>query len=543
MNIVLQGKAVKLIDFDAAADYGEPCHLKYSSSFGPPQLAQRLLEYGDGRPEQWPAFCATLEPRMLASVATDMWGFGVLLYRLCMKDSAHIFLSTEADNIVKTEDLASLAYHWEQRKLAEAGRIEWSEARDLVLWCLQTDPHRRPHSFEDVLRHPFLVDEEVLHHPLLRANSTPPPPVGHAPREAELPEPVPEPEAASSQLEVQTEPEPEAESDQNMQAASMVDMDARLPEPQPEVADLDPEPARGTSAQNHEALRYLRSTEQPWADFVGRQARALHSAIVQKDSALVSRLFQAGAVHITMVDTRAEVPATSPVHCAAFAGDEDVMRVLLGEIADSWPLDVRRDYLDQRASLGYTAYMIACVCGHDRIAAMLAAKGCSTDLVNSSGKTGKELLQAVHTGKAQSVLSPFNHGYNLHLSCPNLPMFLRVLEHMLDEDRAAGIRLWHAKQAIYHLDNGQMKELEAMVKDLQAKSFAIALHFTDFASCRVILRSKGIRASVAGQLGGGVSVCLRSLVDFEWGQDWDKFAEAVGTALWGRCVCVSVAST
>ena len=39
MNIVLQGKAVKLIDFDAAADYGELCHLKYSSSFGPPQLA------------------------------------------------------------------------------------------------------------------------------------------------------------------------------------------------------------------------------------------------------------------------------------------------------------------------------------------------------------------------------------------------------------------------------------------------------------------------------------------------------------------------
>ena len=82
MNIVLQGKAVKLIDFDAAADYGELCYLKYSSSFGSPQLAQRLLEYGDGDPEQWAAFCNTLEPPMLASVATDMWGFGVLLYRL-----------------------------------------------------------------------------------------------------------------------------------------------------------------------------------------------------------------------------------------------------------------------------------------------------------------------------------------------------------------------------------------------------------------------------------------------------------------------------
>ena len=60
----------------------------------------------------------------------------------------------------------------------------------------------------------------------------------------------------------------------------------------------------------------------------------------------------------------------------------------------------------------------------------MATKGCSTKLVNSSGKTGKELLQAVHTDKAQSVLSPFNHGYNLHLSCPNLPMFLRLLEQI-----------------------------------------------------------------------------------------------------------------
>ena len=69
MNIVLQGKVVKLIDFDAAAAYGELCHLKYSSSFGPPQLAQRLLQYGDGDAERWAAFCAELEPPMLASVA------------------------------------------------------------------------------------------------------------------------------------------------------------------------------------------------------------------------------------------------------------------------------------------------------------------------------------------------------------------------------------------------------------------------------------------------------------------------------------------
>ena len=49
MNIVLSTEAgapvLKLIDFDASARHGDPCHLKYSSSFAPPQLAAELLEY------------------------------------------------------------------------------------------------------------------------------------------------------------------------------------------------------------------------------------------------------------------------------------------------------------------------------------------------------------------------------------------------------------------------------------------------------------------------------------------------------------------
>ena len=44
------------------------------------------------------------------------------------------------------------------------------------------------------------------------------------------------------------------------------------------------------------------------------------------------------------------------------------------------------------------------------------------------------------------------------------------------------------------------------------------LHFTDLGSCRVILHGAGIRASTVGQLGGGVSVCLRTLTGFDWGQ-------------------------
>ena len=94
-------------------------------------------------------------------------------------------------------------------------------------------------------------------------------------------------------------------------------------------------------------------------------------------------------------------------------------------------------------------------------------------------------------------------------------------EKMLDEDVAAGIRLWHTKQSVFHFDKEAMEQLEATVKDLQAKSFDVAvslqpalaypllanalcpqLHFTDFGSCSLVLHSKGIRASAVGQLGG-----------------------------------------
>ena len=44
----------------------------------------------------------------------------------------------------------------------------------------------------------------------------------------------------------------------------------------------------------------------------------------------------------------------------------------------------------------------------------------------------------------------------------------------------------------------------------------------------------GIRASSVGQLGGGVSVCLRTVAGFDWGGSWTNFAMAIGKALWGR---------
>ena len=35
-----------------------------------------------------------------------------------------------------------------------------------------------------------------------------------------------------------------------------------------------------------------------------------------------------------------------------------------------------------------------------------------------------------------------------------------------------------------------------------------------------------------------MSVCLRSLIGFNWGDSWFNFALAIGKALWGRCMPV-----
>jgi len=54
-------------------------------------------------------------------------------------------------------------------------------------------------------------------------------------------------------------------------------------------------------------------------------------------------------------------------------------------------------------------------------------------------------------------------------------------------------------------------------------------------ACRLILDgSQGIRASSVGQLGGGVSICLASLVELGWDKHGGAvFARKVGEELWG----------
>ena len=106
---------------------------------------------------------------------------------------------------------------------------------------------------------------------------------------------------------------------------------------------------------------------------------------------------------------------------------------------------------------------------------MLEAAGSDVELHNSAGKTGHEPATIAAQQEEQAKLTPFRHGHGLHLGCESLEPYLDLREKMLDEDVAAGIRLWHTKQAVYHFDKTAMEQLEATVKDLQAKSFDVAV--------------------------------------------------------------------
>lgn len=110
------------------------------------------------------------------------------------------------------------------------------------------------------------------------------------------------------------------------------------------------------------------------------------------------------------------------------------------------------------------------------------------------------------------------------------------IEHIdANEHVRAGKACWRSKMLISHLD---ASELESTLTDLQnrlPKSETLGFHFTNMDACRLVLEeSHGIRASNVGQLGGGVSICLHSLVGLGWTKGGGKnFCECVGRELWG----------
>ena len=79
-------------------------------------------------------------------------------------------------------------------------------------------------------------------------------------------------------------------------------------------------------------LQFLSSTEEDWGSFVRRQAAGLHAAIDNEDSVKVCELIAQGGADISMIDESILGSTVRPLHRAAFAGNAEVMRVLLVEV-------------------------------------------------------------------------------------------------------------------------------------------------------------------------------------------------------------------
>ena len=229
---------------------------------------------------------------------------------------------------------------------------------------------------------------------------------------------------------------------------------------------------------------FLDSTE-TWEAFVQRQAAELHAAIKRGDSVKVQEMFScSGAVHINMAVTSIAASAVLPLHAAAFSGKVEVVQVLLAEISDAWPSWVKKEVLDCQPEHSYTPYMIACECGFTDVAELLVRKGCSTDLVNMSSKTGKQLADAVAHEQEWSAHRHWDRGDRLHLGAKDLESHLDFLQRAhKSEDASAGWRLWNSKLLVSHLNNTQMRALEASIESLMKKNLSTAV------SCMLFISS------------------------------------------------------
>eukprot|EP01043_Picozoa_sp_COSAG02_P034653 COSAG02_NODE_2436_length_8868_cov_6.380203_3_plen_658_part_00 len=287
-----------------------------------------------------------------AGVAFDLWSFGTLLYRLCVADGVPLFLSTQSDNIADDEDLLQLAFHWDSIKLDKLSKVVWLDAYDLILWCLEGNAERRPNSFGDVLKHPFFSTD------------------------------------------VESQPHYWAELKHNDTSWALVTM-------------RDAHRAEESSVAHMRDLLHRENARQKRDAFVQQQSKALAESITSRNADEVERLFREGGVNLKMLDSSIHGSTVTPIMRGAFCGDSTIMEVLLGEIESSWPDEVRKEYLDQRTSHDFTAYMIACARGHKEIVELLRKKGCDVSLVNNSGENGAALLQASRSlGEDSTIADP-----------------------------------------------------------------------------------------------------------------------------------------
>ena len=156
LNVLQVGHCLKLIDFDASANFTEGAYdgLKYSSACLPPEL---FWKRADGvvivrSLQDWsPDAGYDLLP---ASPAHDMWSFGCVLYLLCT--GAPIFLTNTNDDLVYAKDMEELWEWSEETKRNKLDQVKNHLARNLLSLLLIKNPLARLDA-DHVLSHPFFT--------------------------------------------------------------------------------------------------------------------------------------------------------------------------------------------------------------------------------------------------------------------------------------------------------------------------------------------------------------------------------------------------
>ena len=321
-----------------------------------------------------------------ANVTYDVWSFGVLLYALFVPGATSMFLASANDDILNKEDLYTLAYRWEFRKLAmtSSSKIQSPMARDLILWCLQSQPSRRPRSFTEILQHPLFQEPAPPRRAELRLRSR-----SHSARE-HVPEPEPEPEP---------KPEPQVLRTETIKRRLKTTFQGETP---------STEDDEDSALMRHQSSAGSDTKEQPmhFRESVVERAFRLHSAIEGGDLLSVKQLFNNGGVHVNLTlfpreevnhelaepspaainrtQLRERTRSLLPIHRAARLGHVEIVQFLCNEL----PRVQLKAVLDQQIdSYRYTALHVAAIYGCQDMVDFLISEGCDTGLKTYRGKT------------------------------------------------------------------------------------------------------------------------------------------------------------
>ena len=171
---------------------------------------------------------------------------------------------------------------------------------------------------------------------------------------------------------------------------------------------------------------------------------------------------------------------------------------------------------------------------------VLVAGALAATFVAKMRKVGRalwpdELEDDDHIAMMKRMYMRLRLGLATDLDIKMLAEYIGDLDH--NEHVRAGKRLWRGKQMVAHLDTAHMSTMLAQIEEQLPKSERLGYHFTDLDAARVIMdQSQGLRTSAVGQLGGGVSICLGSLIELGWeqhGNAGEEFTKKVGEELWG----------